>query len=392
MGPAGDRFVAPSGGEVENVTQKGKPMGNKTLNTLTAFLLFTILLPLPLTWAQSPMDPSAPSGMGKNGYIDVHNHLFGMTGKGSPLGRSTDYPGAARAAVSLMDSLDIGTAIVMPPPFTEGQRDVFEADEFLSAIRDYPGRFAFMGGGGSLNVMIQKAAKTGKTDPDVKKRFEEQAEKIVALGAVGFGEMTAEHFSLHPMHPYETAPPDHPFFLLLADIAARHDIPIDLHMEAIPHDMPLPDIDRVKAGNNPATLKANIPGLERLLSHNPKARIIWAHAGWDNTGYRTPKLMDDLLSRHPNLYMTIKFGDDSVAENRPLAPGASLKLEWLELMKKYSDRFMMGTDQFFTPPFSDMRRKPGRGKPTKAFFSQLPPDLAHKIGVENPGRVFHLKI
>jgi hypothetical protein len=33
----------------------------------------------------------------------------------------------------------------------------------------------------------------------------------------------------------------------------------------------------------------------------------------------------------------------------------------------------------------------GRGKPTKAFFSQLPPDLAYKIGVENPLRFFRLK-
>jgi len=218
-----------------------------------------------------------------------------------------------------------------------------------------------------------------------------QAEKIVALGAVGFGEMTAEHFSLHSRHPYETAPPDHPLFLILADIAARHDVPIDLHMEAIPHDMPLPDIDRVKSGNNPSSLKANIPALERLLSYNPKVRIIWAHAGWDNTGHRTLRLMDELLSRYPNLYMTIKFGGDSVEENRPFAPGRRLKQGWLEAMKKRPDRFMMGTDQFFTPPLSDIRRKAGRGDPVKAFFSQLPPDLAYKIGFVNPIRVFGLK-
>jgi len=179
--------------------------------------------------------------------------------------------------------------------------------------------------------------------------------------------------------------------LILADVAARHDVPIDLHMEAVPHDMPLPDIDRLKSGNNPSSLKANISAFERLLSYNPNARVIWAHAGWDNTGHRTLKLMDELLSRHPNLYMTIKFGGDSVEENRPLAAGKRLKTEWLELMKKHPDRFMMGTDQFFTPPLSDIRRKAGRGEPVKAFFSQLPPDLVYKIGVENPIRIFRLK-
>jgi predicted TIM-barrel fold metal-dependent hydrolase len=366
-------------------------MEKKTSTALTAILLTGLLLPVLMAWAESPIDSPSQPVMEKGGYIDVHNHLFGMTGKGGIFGRSTDYPGAVRAAISLMDSLNVRMAIVMPPPFTEGQRDIFEADEFLSVIRHYPGRFAFMGGGGSLNVMIQKAVKSGKTDPDVKKRFAEQAEKIIALGAVGFGEMTAEHFPLHSMHPYETAPPDHPLFLILADIAARHDVPIDLHMEAVPHDMPLPDIDRVKSGNNPSSLKANIPALERLLSYNPKVRIIWAHAGWDNTGYRTLKLMDDLLNRHPNLYMTMKFGGDSVEENRSLASGKRLKTEWLELMKKHPDRFMMGTDQFFTPPLSDIRRKAGRGEPVKAFFSQLPPDLVSKIGVENPIRIFKLK-
>ena len=366
-------------------------MGKKTSITLTAFLILTILPPVPMTGAESPVVPPPQSLMDKTAYIDVHNHLFGMTGKGGAFGLSTDYPEAARAAVSIMDNLGISTAIVMPPPFKEGQRDLFEAEEFLSAIRDYPGRFAFLGGGGSLNVMIQRAVKSGNTDPDLKKRFEAQAEKIIATGAVGFGEMTAEHFSLHYRHPYETAPPDHPLFLLLADIAVRHKVPIDLHMEAVPHDMPLPGLERLKAGDNPSTLKANIPALERLLSYNSAARIIWAHAGWDNTGYRTLKLMDDLLGRHPNLYMTIKFGVDSAEENRPFAPGRRLRPEWVELMKKYPDRFLMGTDQFFTPPLSDIRRRPDRGKPTRAFLSQLPPELAYKIGVENPVRLFNLK-
>ncbi|HBB17455.1 MAG TPA: hypothetical protein DCZ97_10855 [Syntrophus sp. (in: bacteria)] len=366
-------------------------MEKKILTAWTVILLSGLLFPVPVARAESPNDSPSESVREKSGYIDVHNHLFGMTGRGGMFGRSMDYPGAVSAALSLMDSLDVGMAIVMPPPFTEGQRDIFEADEFLSAIRYYPRRFAFMGGGGSLNVMIQKAVKSGETDPDLKKRFAQQAEKIVALGAVGFGEMTAEHFSLHSRHPYETAPPDHPLFLILADIAARHDVPIDLHMEAIPHDMPLPDIDRVKSGNNPSSLKANIPALERLLSYNPKVRIIWAHAGWDNTGHRTLRLMDELLSRYPNLYMTIKFGGDSVEENRPFAPGRRLKQGWLEAMKKRPDRFMMGTDQFFTPPLSDIRRKAGRGDPVKAFFSQLPPDLAYKIGFVNPIRVFGLK-
>jgi hypothetical protein len=38
--------------------------------------------PVPMAWAEYPIDSLSRSVMEKSGYIDVHNHLFGMTGKG----------------------------------------------------------------------------------------------------------------------------------------------------------------------------------------------------------------------------------------------------------------------------------------------------------------------
>ena len=72
----------------------------------------------------------------------------------------------------------------------------------------------------------------------MQKKFKERAEELLREGVVGFGEMTAEHFD--GSTPYQYAPADHPLYLMLADIAAEHDVPIDLHMEAVPQDMPLP--------------------------------------------------------------------------------------------------------------------------------------------------------
>jgi hypothetical protein len=37
-----------------------------------------------------------------------------------------------------------------------------------------------------------------------------------------------------------------------------------------------------------------------------------------------------------------------------------------------------------------MKKPPGRGEATKAFLSQLPPELAYKVGYENPMRIFKL--
>jgi predicted TIM-barrel fold metal-dependent hydrolase len=155
--------------------------------------------------------------------------------------------------------------------------------------------------------MIQRIP-PDKVTPEAIRQFQQEAEIIVKARAAGFGELTAEHFSSgRGNHPYESTRPDHPLFLALADIAAQHGMPIDLHMEAVPQDMPFPR--RSGRGQNPETVRENISGLERLLEHNRNARIIWAHAGWDLTGERTVPLMRSLLDKHPNLYLSIKVDE-----------------------------------------------------------------------------------
>jgi hypothetical protein len=320
-------------------------------------------------------------------FIDVHNHLVGESGFSRSM---TDFSGAVKAALETMDKLGVQKILVLPPPFPPNHRGQYTADDFIEAIKKYPDRFGFLDGGGTLNVMIQQAAKEQTLSPGLSTRFEKEAENILAKGALGFGEITALHFSLSIDHPFMEVQPDHPLFLLLADIAARHDVPIDLHMEAVPEDMPLPDDPRLGSAKNPKTLRANIPAFERLLDHNLKARIIWDHVGWCNTGRRTPALCRALLSRHPNLYMSFKIGPDSNPECRPLAPGSGVKPEWIDLIRDFPDRFLIGMDQFYTAPGSNFRIGPQRNNPTKFLLSWLPRDLALKVALENPKAVFKL--
>jgi hypothetical protein len=80
---------------------------------------------------------------------------------------------------------------------------------------------------------------------------------------------------------------------------------------------------------NPPELHANIAPLERLLSHNQRAKIIWAHAGADNLGYRTPELSRRLLQAHPNLYMEIKYDPNFPGKDPPIVNG-KLKPEWFK--------------------------------------------------------------
>ena len=318
-------------------------------------------------------------------YIDTHAHLHGLIeGKGPAM---TDWDGAAQLALKTMDELGIAKTIVMPPPFTSQHRGRYAAETLKAVAQSYSGRFAFLAGGDSLSPMILDAARSRAVDEGSKRRFTEAAEKVVAMGAAGFGELTAEHFSLGPRHEYEWAPPDHPLFLVLADIAARADLPIELHLEAIEAEARLNE--KYLSPPNPNPLKPNLDAFERLLAYNRKARIVWSHLGWDNTGQRTVALTRHFLARHPNLYVNIKMGGDSLPVNKPLDAERRLIPEWLVLIEEYPARFMLGSDQFYVTPRSD-RRFPQHTRPVRLLLDQLPESLARKVGSENALKIYRL--
>ncbi len=304
-------------------------------------------------------------------FIDVHAHPDPADPRRSVL-----------AALDAMPAENAARIVLMPPPFTARDRGRYDAEVFLAAARNHPDRLTVLGGGGTLNAMIQESAATGDAGPEVRRRFRRRAEELLRHGAAGFGELTAEHFE--GATPYQAAPPDHPLLLLLADIAAEHRVPIDLHMEAVPQEMPLPPA--LKSPPNPARLHANIAAFERLLAHNARARIIWAHAGWDNTGFRTAELCRRLLGEHPNLYMDIKIDPFKPGMNSPLSHGASgsIRPEWLDLFRDFPDRFLIGTDQHYPEPPAATQR----WEPVARLLDQLPEDVRRMIAVDNARRLY----
>ncbi|MCP4687171.1 MAG: hypothetical protein GY859_03915, partial [Desulfobacterales bacterium] len=349
-------------------------MKNKTFHII-GVLVFIILLS-GCASASGPGSKGAPAPAAdhlKSGasYIDVHSHLAGKILRGPSRGQS-DYEGAARVALEMMDKLGIEKMFIMPPPFQPDHPGVYDVTALMGVVRKHPGRFAVLGGGGILNVMIQEAVQEGRVSAAKQRTFEKKAGEILDAGAIGFGEMTAEHLCLGKKHNHQASPPDHPLFLLLADIAAKNDVPIDIHMEAVVEEMPLPR--GLPSPPNPSVLTPNIERFERLLVHNRKARIIWSHVGWCNTSRRTAALTARLLKKHPNLYMSFKISPkDSVAENSPMERGSGLKSEWLDVVKAFPDRFLIGADQFYLSP--RMRGRigpPARSRPiaSSPFFHQ----------------------
>ena len=304
-------------------------------------------------------------------FTDVHVHL-----------ESDDPSRSVDAALKTMDAENAARIVVMPPPFAPESSGRYDAEILLGPARAHADRIRVLGGGGTLNPMILESARTGDAGPDVRRRFRQRAEELLRMGIAGFGEFAAEHFAAST--PYESVPADHPLYLLLADIAAEHEMPIVLHLEAVPQDMPLPP--NVKSPPNPPRLHEDIAALERLLAHNRRARIVWAHAGWDNTGYRTVGLCRRLLRAHANLYMDVKIDPRSPGLNTPLTDGAAgaLRAEWLALFREFPDRFVLGTDQHYPVPDVPVQR----WEPVVALFDQLPEDLRGAIGMQNAQRLY----
>jgi amidohydrolase family protein len=309
---------------------------------------------------------------GRVAIVDTHAHpLRSLRRRGAVV--------SASGLLQLMDEFAVEQMVLLPPPFPEGHSGIYGRREIKGMRRDGGGRLAMVAGGESLNPMIQG------TSPDnvgasLIRDFRKEAEAIAGDGAVGFGEIAIEHFSSgRGQHPYESTRPDHPLLLLLADIAAERGMVIDIHMEAVPVDMPMPP---ARLGPSPAELHANIAAFERLLDHNREAKVVWAHAGWDLTGERRVPLMRSLLDRHPNLSMSIKIDSAGFPGTKPMGQGA-VRPGWLAMLRAFPDRFVIGSDQFFGENTERLER-------AREFIDALPADLAQLVGRENALRLYRL--
>lgn len=324
--------------------------------------------------------------------IDTHAHINFAIAPGQ--GVQMNFPGSIEAAMSRMDNSGIQQSIFMPLPSFPGARNSWEIDTLEFAREKYPGRIALIGGGGTLNPMIQ-AISADAVDDATKRRFREIAEKIAESKAVAFGEITSHHLSLQGMgqqHGYQVIPADHPLLLLLADIAGEKGMPIDLHIDLVPEDMDLPNRHRFN-NKTPERLKENLQAFERLLSHNRKANIVWAHAGLDPLETRNVSVQRQLLQKHPNLYMSLRVGGIGPAASFILDEDRIVKPEWLSLLQEFPDRFTIGTDYLHGPEGMPERGQRWAGlRNYQIMLKQLPTPLAESIAYKNAERLYGVRL
>ncbi|SNQ58912.1 amidohydrolase family protein [Candidatus Methanoperedens nitratireducens] len=276
-------------------------------------ILFASLIAGCVSPAMDSRQPAAssttPVAESEDRYIDVHTHI---TPAGMPL----------EQIIRSMDKEGIDRMIIMESP-TDIYNRVPQAQYGIpEAAEKYPDRFTALYG--------------------------------------GFGEIALRHFPSEDGTEI-TIPGDHPWIFVMSDIAAKYDVPIDIHMEATDE---------------------TVADLEKLLDHNKSANLIWEHAGRSNTGKTTPLLMRRLMEEHPNMYSAVKIRKAKTAERivvRILDDEDKITPEWMALFRDFPDRFMIGSDI-----------KPGEKdddfshiKNQRKFLSRLPPEIAKKIKREN---------
>lgn len=108
--------------------------------------------------------------------------------------------------------------------------------------------------------------------------------------------------------------------------------------------------------------------IERLFRHDPDARIVWAHAG-----YESPSVIRPLLHRYKSLWVELSSRDD-------LTVNGQLPVEWRALFLEFPDRFMVGTDTHAPHRWNAIGTTASL---TRGWLAELPAEVAERMAFKN---------
>jgi predicted TIM-barrel fold metal-dependent hydrolase len=118
---------------------------------------------------------------------------------------------------------------------------------------------------------------------------------------------------------------------------------------------------------------ADARAVEELLRIDPRARVLWAHAGMAES----PATIGALLERYPRLWVELALRSD-------VAPGGKLDPDWRALFLRHPDRFMYGTDTWIPERWNAVV---GAADAARTWLRELPVEVARAIGWSNAERL-----
>lgn len=185
------------------------------------------------------------------------------------------------------------------------------------------------------------------------------ADSLLETGVfAGIGEISAVHFP-GPGFPEADFDPNGRIMNALLDVAARHGVPVTLHVEW-----------------------TRLRELEALLSAHREVTVIWAHGGY------TPLVMARrLLERNPNLVYELSARTWARHPRSPdytiLRDGDAVWPEWIALIEQWPERFLVGSDASLRSVDTDLTKLQG----VRHVLGQLRPDIRRLVASGNLRRI-----
>jgi predicted TIM-barrel fold metal-dependent hydrolase len=144
----------------------------------------------------------------------------------------------------------------------------------------------------------------------------------------------------------------------------------EFHLHGADAELPVPRrmVELAKRHGLMLHAHSDADAIERLFRQWPQARILWAHAGFEQ-----PAKVREMLRRYQNLWADLSFRTDH-------ASGDKVVRAWREAFLEFPDRFMLGTDTY-TPErwhFVDENASWSR-----RWLADLPREIAERIAWKN---------
>ncbi len=113
---------------------------------------------------------------------------------------------------------------------------------------------------------------------------------------------------------------------------------------------------------------ADADAVKRLFRQDPDARILWAHAGFEE-----PQQVGEMMRRYPRLWAELSIRSD-VTNNGKIAG------DWRAVLLAFPDRFMVGTDTYMPMHWETVA---DHAAWTRRWLADLPTDVAERIAYRN---------
>ena len=208
----------------------------------------------------------------------------------------------------------------------------------------------------------------------VDKNAIDHIQRMVALYPdfwAGIGEILTRHDILSGMTYGVNARADHPALMKVYQYATEMNLPVVLH------------------SNITSTREKKLIYLDEItntLKNNKNTTFIWAHAGMSANIERRQHIkhldgiIEESLKKYPNLNILLSW---TLTSNYLFDKKGKVNQKWIDLVIKYSDRFLIGSD--VVGKFGNLGKAL---KDEKSFLTYLPEDIAKKIAYENALRLF----